>query len=113
MRRITALAAVLAAPLFPSGAAARPDGRTTYATSYCLHGRMADGTYVRWGSAASNHLRLGTRIRLVGASFFGRRRFVVRDTGSALWDGHLDLWHPSCGASRAWGSRSVRYRLGW
>lgn len=87
------------------------EGRSTYATAYCLSGRMADGSYVRPGSAASNVLRLGTRIRLTGRSFFGRRYFVIRDTGGALGDGHLDLWTSSCGTARAWGHRSVTYRV--
>lgn len=95
-------------------ASARPAERATYATSYCLQGRMADGSWVRPRSAASNVHPLGTHIRLVGRPFLGGlRRFVVRDTGGALGDGHLDLWHPSCSASRVWGARGVRYVLGW
>lgn len=114
MRRRVIGAAALVAAALPAGDVQAHDGsRGTYATSYCLQGRMADGTFVRPGSAASNVLRLGTRIRLVGRSFFGRRRFTIRDTGGALGDGHLDLWHSSCSTSMAWGARRVRYRLGW
>ncbi len=80
-------------------------------TSYCLSGRMADGSYVRAGSVASNRHPLGTRIQLVGVTFNGRRRFTVRDRiGHAS---ELDLWSPSCAASIRWGRRAVRYRLGW
>lgn len=79
-------------------------------TSYCPGSSgttMADGTTVRWGSAASNRHRLGTRIRLHGASFRGRRTFVIRDRIG--WGSDLDLWSPSCSASRSWGRRRVRY----
>ncbi len=68
---------------------------------------MADGSYVRAGSVASNRHPLGTRIRLVGVTFNGRRRFVVRDR-----IGHgsqLDIWTPSCAAAIGWGRRTVRY----
>lgn len=70
---------------------------------------MADGTKTRWGSAASNHHKFGTRIRLIGASFRGRREFVIRDRIGHGSD--LDLWAPTCAASRQWGRRSVRYRV--
>lgn len=109
MRRLIPLAAV-AAVLIPSKAEALT---RTYATSYCLHGTMADGSYTRPRSVASNFLPPGSRIRLVGRSFYGMRRFVVRDTGSALRDGHLDLWADSCARSIRWGRRSVSFKLGW
>lgn len=114
MNRTTCtLAGAIVAMLPTASADARPDyPRRTTATSYCLNGRMADGTTVRGGSAASNVLRLGTRITL-DRGFFGRRRFVIRDTGSALWDGHLDLWASSCAASARWGRRRIAYRIGW
>lgn len=102
-------ALALAAGALPTPAEARPDAVETYATSYCLRGKMADGSYVRPGSAASNRHELGTRIRLLGRAFFGRRRFVIRDTGRALGDGHVDLWAPSCSTAKAWGHRAVRY----
>lgn len=85
----------------------------TYATSYCEHGVMRDGSYTRPRSIASNFLPLGARIRLVGRSFFGMRRFVVRDTGGALFDGHVDVWSPSCATSIAWGRRPVSFHIGW
>jgi 3D (Asp-Asp-Asp) domain-containing protein len=81
-------------------------------TSYCPGSSgqvMADGTHVRLGSAASNRHPLGTRLRLIGVRFLGRRTFVVRDRiGSGS---QLDLWSPSCTASRRWGRRRVRYRV--
>jgi 3D (Asp-Asp-Asp) domain-containing protein len=102
---------ILGAALVPAAVDGRTDVRRTYATSYCLHGRMADGSYTRSGSAASNVHRLGTRIKLTGRSFYGQRYFTIRDTGGALGDGHLDLWTSSCGTARAWGHRSVSYRV--
>lgn len=102
MRKILPLAATVVA-LTP--AVAHADG--TGATSYCLHGRMADGTQTRWGSAAMNGVRLGARIRLTGRSFYGQRTFVIRDRIG--WGTRLDLWHPSCAASRAWGRRWVSF----
>jgi 3D (Asp-Asp-Asp) domain-containing protein len=114
MRARLLLTAALLIPVMPATARARPDHPTrTYATSYCLHGTMADGSRTRPRSAASNVLRLGTKIRLVGRSFYGMRRFVIRDTGGALDDGHLDLWHTSCSTSIRWGHRPIAYRLGW
>ncbi len=83
--------------------------RRAESTSYCLSGRMADGSYVRAGSVAMNRHPLGTRIVLVGQTFRGRRRFVVRDR-----IGHgseLDFWSPSCAASIRWGRKTVRYRI--
>ena len=76
-------------------------------TSYCLNGTMSDGTWTRWGSAASNHYALGTRIQ-IDRAFYGRRRFTVRDRIG--WGSDLDLWAPSCGMSLGWGRRTVRVR---
>lgn len=81
-------------------------------TSYCPGSSgtvMADGTHVRFGSAASNRHALGTRLRLLGVRFRGRRTFIVRDRIG--YGSDLDLWSPSCSASRAWGRRRVRYRV--
>jgi hypothetical protein len=83
------------------------------ATSYCLHGTMADGTYTRAGSAASNELPLHARIRIVSRQPGpgGQRRFVIRDRIG--WGTRLDLWHGSCSVARAFGRRRVMYRRGW
>lgn len=102
MRKLIAAAA--AAVAF-TPATAHADG--TAATSYCLHGRMADGSYTRPGSAAMNGVRLGAHIRLVGRSFYGQRRFTIRDRIG--YGTRLDLWHSSCSASRAWGRRWVQF----
>lgn len=84
--------------------------RTSYATAYCLHGRMADGSHTRPHSVAHNGLRLGTRIRLRHPAF-GLRNLVVRDTGPALADGHFDIWVANCNRAIRWGRRSIHYRI--
>ena len=83
-------------------------------TSYCGGGVMADGSYIRPRSVAMNSLPLGTRIELVGPksrTFYGLRRFVVRDRIGAY--SQLDFWHRSCSASTSWGRRPVKFVLGW
>jgi 3D (Asp-Asp-Asp) domain-containing protein len=97
---------------------AKPAVRAS-ATSYCLYGttasgyRLDDGDRADRRTVAHNFLFPGTKIRLLGQSFYGFRRFVVRDTGPALSDGHFDLWSPSCGRSVEWGRRTIVYKLGW
>lgn len=90
---------------------ARTPERSTYGTCYSLRGKMANGDYVHFGAVASNRLRLGTHIKLTRRTFFGRRKFTVKDTGKALWDGHLDFWYPSTSACYDWGHRPVKYRV--
>lgn len=106
--------------LFVFSASEDAPGRTdyrlhhTYATCYSLSGTMADGSGVRLRSAASNVHPLGTKIRLVGRPFYrGLRRFVIRDTGSALYDGHVDIWWYSYRDCLLWGKRPIKYKLGW
>ena len=73
---------------------------------------MANGRYVHKRAIAHNFLPRGTRIKLVGKrSFYGRRIYVVSDTGPALRDGHFDIWSESCSRSRLWGVRTIRYRV--
>jgi hypothetical protein len=91
-------AATLAAPTFGA-----------QSTAYCLRGRMSDGTYTRYGSAASNRHPLGTRIRLRRRGPGGVRTWVIRD--HIGWGSELDFWQPSCSAARAWGRRFVTYRV--
>src|SRR5687768_344478 len=104
----TLVAAAIAALTAPAVAGER---HTTRATSYCLTGRMADGTFTRDRSAAMNGVPFGTRVHLRGPQTFlnGRRIFYVRDR-----IGHgteLDLWTPSCRAAIRWGRRGVAYTL--
>lgn len=103
-RRLIVAALALAAP-------APAEAMTVGSTSYCLQGTMADGSYTRWGSVASNLHPLGTRIKVTRprGGFFGMKRFVVRDRIG--WGSQLDFWHASCAGSRAWGRRTVRYRV--
>jgi 3D (Asp-Asp-Asp) domain-containing protein len=78
-------------------------------TAYCLTGTMADGTYTRPGSVASNRHPLGTRLWVRGPG--GRWRWVVRDR-----IGHsseLDFWQPTCGRAFGWGRRTVTVKVGW
>ena len=74
---------------------------------------MANGQTVHNRAVASNIYPLGTKIRLIGKSFFGLRRFVVSDTGSALSDGHFDLWSRSCDRSIQWGRQPIKFKFGW
>ena len=82
----------------------------TVSTAYCLSGVMADGSYVRVGSVASNRYALGTKIR-VRPSFYGRHRFIVRDRIG--YGTELDFWTGSCGAAISWGRRVVSVEVGW
>lgn len=99
------------AALLPDDADARVAGANS--TAYCLTGRMADGTYTRPRSAASNRHPLGTRITLTSrqAGPGGLRRYVIRDRIG--YGSDLDLWTGSCATARAYGRRIVTYRLGW
>lgn len=102
-------AAALAAA--PSSAVAKFGAMST-SYSLCSAGTiMADGSYVRFGSVASNRHPLGTRIYLRNTSFLGRKRFTVRDRIG--WGSDLDFWSPSCSYSWVWGRRYVTYSLGW
>lgn len=91
----------------------KAETRSTYATCYDLQGTTASGTPVNRRTAAHNFLWPGTRIRLVGkqAGPRGIRKYVVRDIGPALRDGHLDLWAPY--GCIQYGKRNVRFKLGW
>lgn len=76
-------------------------------TSYCLKGRMADGTYTRARSVANNFLPLGSIIRTSRPGPGGYRIYVVRDRighGSAL-----DFWTPTCRQAFSWGRRTVKF----
>jgi 3D (Asp-Asp-Asp) domain-containing protein len=84
--------------------------RTAHSTAYCLLGTMANGRGVHAGAVAMNRHPLGTRISVrrnpYGAAL---RRFRVEDR-----IGHgseLDFWVPSCDRARAWGRRTVTYRV--
>ncbi len=71
---------------------------------------MADGTFVRAGSVASNSYPLGTKLT-IRSSPTGRRHFMVRDRIG--YGTQLDFWVSSCGQAINWGRRSVTVRKGW
>jgi len=81
---------------------------SAHSTAYCLRGRMADGTYVRWGSVAMNRHPLGTLIWLT-RPVNGRRYFRVRDRIG--YGSELDIWMPSCSDARRYGRRVRYYRV--
>lgn len=109
MRKLIVAGTMFAGLVLPSYAM----GAGAMATSYCLQGRAADGTYVYPGMVAHNFLAPGTKIYLTGRSFFGQRYFQVHDTGPALADGHFDIWSSTCSTSMAWGRRFITYKIGW
>jgi 3D (Asp-Asp-Asp) domain-containing protein len=81
------------------------------ATAYspCSSGTvMADGTHTRWGSVASNHLRMHTRIRFT-RPIHGRHIFTVRDRGSAGMQ--LDVFMPSCRDAVRFGRQRRAFRV--
>lgn len=86
---------------------------TAYSPCSSPNPRMADGTPVTSKQArtavASNRHPLGTRIRLIGATFHGRRTFIVRDRGSRIMQ--LDFFTRDCRAAVRWGRVRVRYRV--
>jgi 3D (Asp-Asp-Asp) domain-containing protein len=106
-----AIAVVLGCLLVPVDTAAA--ARSSYATCYNLQGVTASGTYVNKRTAAHNFLFPGTKIRLVGkqAGPNGVRKYVIRDTGPALRDGHFDLWSP--GGCTQFGVRPIHWKFGW
>lgn len=87
--------------------------RSSYATCYDLNGRTASGHWVDRRTAAHNWLPFRTKIRIVGkqAGPGGIRKYIVRDTGPALSDGHFDLWAPS--GCIEFGKRPIRWKMGW
>lgn len=87
----------------------------TAATSYCLRGRTASGDYVDKRTAAHDFLFPGTKLRIIGrqAGPGGVRKYIVKDTGPALTDGHFDLWAPSCSMSTSFGRRMIKWKFGW
>jgi 3D (Asp-Asp-Asp) domain-containing protein len=99
------LAVLAAATLFASS--------TAYSPCSSSSPHMADGTAVTSRLAlravASNRLPMHTRIRLIGRTFYGRRRFTVRDTGGAIMQ--LDFFTPSCARAIAWGRVPLHYRV--
>lgn len=109
MKRVATLVILGSLSAVPAADAAR----YSYATCYDLQGRTASGTYVNRRTAAHNFLWPGTKIRLIGrqAGPGGIRKYIVRDTGPALRDGHFDLWAPS--GCIQFGKRQIKWKIGW
>lgn len=109
--RLAAASSIAALPFTATVAEAKP--RVAFATCYNLSGITASGLPVGKRVAASNVWPLGTRFTITGdqAGPGGIRRYVVRDTGGALGDGHFDLWYD--GPCAWWGWRRLEYQLGW
>jgi 3D (Asp-Asp-Asp) domain-containing protein len=84
---------------------------TVASTAYCLTGTMADSSYTREASVASNMHPLGTKLTLERPGPGGRRLWIVRDRIG--YGSQLDFWQPSCATALSWGRRTVSYRLGW
>lgn len=77
---------------------------TVIATGYALRGQTASGTSVGWGAVAVDPsvIPLGSRLSVPGYGLG-----VAADTGGAIQGGRIDLWFPTVGEARAWGSRVV------
>jgi hypothetical protein len=79
-------------------------------TSYCLTGRMADGSWTRPGSLAHNGYPLGTRL-WASPAVRGRHRWTVRDRIG--YGSQADFWTASCAQARAFGRRTITLTRGW
>ena len=77
---------------------------TVTATGYSLSGRTASGKPVGWGSVAVDPgvIPMGSRLSVPGYGLG-----VAADTGGAIRGSRIDLWFPTVGQARAWGSRVV------
>jgi 3D (Asp-Asp-Asp) domain-containing protein len=86
----------------------------TYATCYDLNGQTASGVWVGPRVAAHNFIAFRTRIRITSrqAGPRGHRLYVIRDTGPALSDGHIDLWSYK-GDCQRYGVRRITFKFGW
>ena len=78
---------------------------TDQITAYCSgvgdSTGTAQGGYAHVGSAAAGpDIPFGTRFKIPGL-----RTVTVDDRGSAVGNGHLDVWMPSCLQANKWGVR--------
>ena len=90
--------------LAPGPATSGVRSLTVIATGYSLPGRTASGMPVGWGAVAVDPsvIPLGSRLSVPGYGLG-----VAADTGGAIQGGRIDLWFPTVGHARAWGSRVV------
>ena len=77
---------------------------TVVATAYSLPGTTASGMPVGWGAVAVDPsvIPMGSRLSIPGYGLG-----VAADVGSAIQGARIDLWFPTVGQARAWGSRVV------
>jgi 3D (Asp-Asp-Asp) domain-containing protein len=83
---------------------------TVEVTAYCIGDgsgtTTANGDHVHVGSAAAGPaVPFGTRFYIQGLWTVS-----IDDRGSAVGNGHLDVWMPSCSQANNWGVRYVRVR---
>jgi 3D (Asp-Asp-Asp) domain-containing protein/peptidoglycan hydrolase CwlO-like protein len=96
---------VQGAPRIEPGPASRGvHSLTVMATGYSLSGRTASGAPVGWGAVAVDPvvIPMGSRLSVPGYGLG-----VAADTGGAIRGSKIDLWFPTVGQARAWGSRVV------
>jgi 3D (Asp-Asp-Asp) domain-containing protein len=93
------------APRLPPGpASSGVDSLTVVATGYALPGRTASGTPAGWGAVAVDPsvIPMGSRLGIPGYGLG-----VAADVGGAIRGARIDLWFPTVGQARGWGSRVV------
>jgi 3D (Asp-Asp-Asp) domain-containing protein len=89
----------------PVAGAASPVGTLRLdSTSYCQHGRMADGAYVHAGAVAMNGVPLGSRYRVLNGPLAGAVLTVEDRIGSGS---RFDVWLASCSAAISYGRRTI------
>jgi len=95
--------------LVPPPAEARHRTMTMRATAYTGHGRTASGKRVRRGMVAADRrvLPLGTKIRLTNAGQYSGV-YRVEDTGGKIHGHKIDIYMPSRGAAKQFGSKTVK-----
>jgi 3D (Asp-Asp-Asp) domain-containing protein len=100
-----ATAQIAGAPRLPPGpASSGVHSLTVVATGYSLPGRTASGIPAGWGAVAVDPsvIPMGSRLGIPGYGLG-----VAADVGGSIRGARIDLWFPSIGQARAWGSRAV------
>jgi 3D (Asp-Asp-Asp) domain-containing protein len=92
------------APPLQPGPGSGVHSLTVVATAYSLPGRTASGRPVGWGVVAVDPslIPMGSRLSIPGYGIG-----VAADTGGAIQGAKIDLWFPTLGQARAWGTRVV------
>lgn len=80
----------------------RPSGgQKVNSTAYCLRGTMANGKQVHDGAAASSHLPMGSKWKILSGSLAGKV-VTIEDRGAPF-----DIWMSSCSAAINYGRQSI------